>query len=408
MALSASASCMHGTSFQKRQVSEDGKKVKVSNFGYSGERGPVNWASLAPENEACRTSKVQSPIVLDNTIEKAKERPVVKIANVEEAEFENLGTTLETIVTGTTTFGGKDFTLQQFHMHTPSEHRINDEYFPLEIHMVHQAADKSIAVIAIPFQLSEDGKTTELLTSVIANIDKVTEPGSVTTTGPLDFGPIINEIQTKPLFQYTGSLTTPPCAEGLTFLVMEEPLPINVATFNKIKKVIKFNARTIQNTLGKQNILTIAEDLAIAAKGGIGGNIEGGKEIDLDGNALAKLLAAATNSTEFEVFTTTTTQTKIITNGQGSVEAPKAGEGKEEGKEEGKAEPPKAEPPKPEEGKKEAGKPEPPKPEAGKKQVEPKVNIEVPKGPVAMEHKPKPKRAIRAFRRGVYNRLNSE
>ena len=69
-------------------MSDQSGIVEVSNFGYSGERGPVNWASLAPENEACRTSKIQSPIVLDNTIEKAKERPVVKIANVEEAEFE--------------------------------------------------------------------------------------------------------------------------------------------------------------------------------------------------------------------------------------------------------------------------------------------------------------------------------
>jgi len=397
MALSASASCMHGTSMMKRQVSEDGKKVEVSNFGYSGERGPVNWASLAPENEACRTSKVQSPIVLDNTISKATERPVVKIANVEEAEFENLGTTLETIVTGTTTFGGKEFTLKQFHMHTPSEHRINDEYFPLEIHMVHESADKSIAVIAIPFQLTEDGSTTELLTNVIANIDKVAEPGSVTKTGPLDFAPVINLIQTKALFQYTGSLTTPPCAEGLTFLVMEEPLPINVATFNKIKKVIKFNARTIQNTLGKGNILTIAEDLAIAAKGGIGNEkVEGGELTNLDGNALAKLLAAASNSTEINVVTTTTTQTKIVTNGQGggAVEAPKAEEGKAEAPkaEEGKAEAPKAE-----EGKKEEAKTE-----------APKVNIEVPKVAAPMEHKPKAKRAIRAFRRGVYNRLGSQ
>jgi len=86
--------------------------------------------------------------------------------SVAEDEFENLGTTLETIVTGNTLFNGVNFTLQQFHIHTPSEHRINSEFFPMEMHMVHEAADGSIAVIAIPFQLSEDGSTTQLLTAV--------------------------------------------------------------------------------------------------------------------------------------------------------------------------------------------------------------------------------------------------
>ncbi|EEB90016.1 hypothetical protein MPER_11835, partial [Moniliophthora perniciosa FA553] len=217
-AISASANCSHGTSVHRRQVTEEGT-VEVSKFGYSGTQGPVNWAQLDPANAQCATSKVQSPIVLDNTISKAASAPKVVIENVEEAEFENLGTTLETIVTGTTTFEGKDFTLQQFHLHTPSEHRINEEYFPLEMHMVHEAEDGSIAVIAVPFQLTEDGSTTELLTSVIENIDDVKEPGSVTKTGALTFEELVYAIQTKPLFLYTGSLTTPPCEKGLKYLV---------------------------------------------------------------------------------------------------------------------------------------------------------------------------------------------
>lgn len=124
------------------------------------------------------------------------------------------------------------------------------------------SADGSIAVIAVPFQLTEDGSTTELLTAVIENIDDVREPGTVTKTGALNFEELINAVQTKPLFQYVGSLTTPPCAEGLTFLVLEEPLPINVRTFNTLKSVIKFNARYSQNSLGEGNLLDIAAQLA--------------------------------------------------------------------------------------------------------------------------------------------------
>lgn len=137
----ASASCIHGTSLHKREELPGGT-VKVSDFGYTGLIGPLNWAGLAAENSACATSKVQSPINIDDTISLATEAPVINIPSVEAAEFENLGTTVEVIVNGTTTFAGTDFTLKQFHFHTPSEHRIAEEYFPLEIHMVHEAAGK--------------------------------------------------------------------------------------------------------------------------------------------------------------------------------------------------------------------------------------------------------------------------
>jgi carbonic anhydrase len=132
----------------------------------------------------------------------------------------------------------------------------------IRLHAHPCASDGTIAVIAIPFQLTEDGSTTELLTAVIENIDDVREPGSVTKTGALNFEELIKAVETKPLFQYTGSLTTPPCAEGLIFLVLEEPLPINVKTFNTLKSVIKFNARYSQNSLGETNLLDVAAKLA--------------------------------------------------------------------------------------------------------------------------------------------------
>jgi carbonic anhydrase len=262
-ALTANASCLSGTSFFPRQEGT----VEVGKFGYTGLQGPLNWAGLFEENAACASSKVQSPIVLTDAIPKAPSAPKVEIENVEETEFENKGTTLEVVIEGKTTFEGAEFELKQFHFHTPSEHRINDEYFPLEIHMVHEGANGAIAVIAIPFQLTEDGKTTELLTAVIENIEDVREPGTATKTGALDFKELIEAIESRPLFLYTGSLTTPPCAEGLTFLVMEEPLDLDVKTFNTIKSVIKFNSRYSQNDLGETNLLEVASELSRKTQG---------------------------------------------------------------------------------------------------------------------------------------------
>jgi carbonic anhydrase len=91
---------------------------------------------------ACLTDLKVLTIFPDASVTVLTEKPVIKIPE-QEVEFENLGTTIEVIVNGTTSIAGSDFQLVQFHMHTPSEHHINGEYHPLEVHMVHQGVGKS-------------------------------------------------------------------------------------------------------------------------------------------------------------------------------------------------------------------------------------------------------------------------
>ena len=126
---------------------------------------------------------------------------------------------------------------------------------PTYLHSLTLTTDGSIAVIATHFQLSETGETTSLLTEATSKIDEITTPGTITETGPIDFAPFVAAINAQSMSQYTGSLTTPPCAEGLQFFVTTKQLPINVATFNKIKAVVGFNARFTQNTPGQDNLL---------------------------------------------------------------------------------------------------------------------------------------------------------
>ncbi|KAL1616191.1 hypothetical protein SLS56_011498 [Neofusicoccum ribis] len=253
---SVRASCFHGTSLVPRRLTERADSVEVSTFGYTGARGPLKWHTLDSANAKCKTGRNQSPINIDSGIKVASETPVIKIPNVQSAEFENLGSTLEVIVNGTTTVGGTTFDLAQYHLHTPSEHRINEEYFPLEMHMVHEAADGSgFTVLGLLFELTTDGSTTELLTATTKNLAEVNTPGAITETGALNFSPLIKHFTSNPILSYTGSLTTPPCSEGINWLVSQKPMPINVATFNALKDVMKFNSRYTQNTLGQTNLL---------------------------------------------------------------------------------------------------------------------------------------------------------
>ncbi|ESK88014.1 carbonic anhydrase [Moniliophthora roreri MCA 2997] len=252
----ANANCLYGTSLLPRQV-ESGRAT-VSSFEYNGEKGPIGWAGLSPDNSACHLGRNQSPIALNGSIPEASSPVNVSFPTVDEAVIENIGSTLDVVVNGTTTFEGKSYAHQQFHFHTPSEHHIEGEYFPLEMHMVHEASDGSFLVLGLLFELTEDASTTDLLSSVIERLDEASEPGAVSSTGPLDFTELSSVMQTKPLFQYSGSLTTPPCREGINFLIAKEPLPLNVKTYKALKKVMGFNARYVQNTLGSINLLEMA------------------------------------------------------------------------------------------------------------------------------------------------------
>ncbi|KAH9868575.1 hypothetical protein J1614_007647 [Plenodomus biglobosus] len=256
LASTATATCTHGLSMFKRQTAGT---VEVNTFGYAPLNGPFNWASLAPENQACKTGRNQSPINIDGSIRPAASKPVMTIPAVAEVKFENLGTTIEAIVNGTTRFAGTDFQLVQFHIHTPSEHHISGEFYPLEIHMVHQGVvdNTRLAVVALMFQVS-GGASSSIIRSISAAVPRIARPGTTTTIrGGIDFSDVLSQIRSSPVLQYSGSLTTPPCAEGVTFLIVQNPLPISVADFNSIKRVVKFNSRFVQNTLGQMNMLEV-------------------------------------------------------------------------------------------------------------------------------------------------------
>ena len=124
--------------------------------------------------------------------------------------------------------------------------------------------DGQIAVIAAQFQLTETGETTSLLTSVTEKIAAISTPGSVTETGPLDFAALVDVLSKQSLHTYEGSLTTPPCAEGLKFFITSQQLPFDVATYNKIKAVVGFNARFTQNTIGAGNLLALSSQTTVA------------------------------------------------------------------------------------------------------------------------------------------------
>lgn len=105
-----------------------------------------------------------------------------------------------------------------------------------------------------------------IIAGLSSSLEAIATPGTKTSIEEgLDFSNVLSKIETSDILQYSGSLTTPPCAEGVTFLVVKDPLEIGVADYNAIKKVVKFNSRFIQNSLGGQNMLEIGANSGAAA-----------------------------------------------------------------------------------------------------------------------------------------------
>lgn len=189
------------------------------------------------------------------------------------AEIQNLGSTIQIFVDGSATIGKKVHNLKQFHFHTPSEHHLDNEYFPAEVHFVFQSdgtllaylsehisltvsADEALAVVGFFIEIAAGSdQTSPLLEAALRNVASIPNAGDKGRTAGLDFSNIKTHLSGSDVFQYSGSLTTPPCKEGVTFNIVASPLYVSAATFRATKDILKFNSRYTQNKPGQINLL---------------------------------------------------------------------------------------------------------------------------------------------------------
>ena len=212
-----------------------------THWGYSGKTGPENWALLSKDNFAC-SGKNQSPINLSGFIE-AELSPIS--FNYQQGGYEiinNGHTVVLKFKPGSTIKNkGNTYNLLQLHFHAPSENHINGKSYPLEAHLVHSDSNGNLSVISVMF---EQGKENAGLASAWESMPKNTGDKYTLdhTVSALDILPV-----NRDYYRFNGSLTTPPCSEGVRWFVMKHSVTASKAQIAEFKKALKeTNNRPLQ------------------------------------------------------------------------------------------------------------------------------------------------------------------
>lgn len=207
-------------------------------WAYEGEHGPESWGDLSPGFIQCKVGVNQSPIDIVDSVE-ADLPPLVLDYNSHTTDLINNGHTAQMNVEPGSflRIEGEEFELLQFHIHVPSEHWVNGEQFLLEVHYVHKNTQGELAVVGV---LYNEGEDPPKLAQHISSIPRVVGK-PVPFDVPLS-GLAIASVD-KDYYRYNGSLTTPPCSEGVRWYVLKEILTVSKKRRDIFNELIGDDAR---------------------------------------------------------------------------------------------------------------------------------------------------------------------
>lgn len=220
---------------------------KKVHWTYTGAGAPGHWGELSPEFSDCKAGKKQSPININSG--QAKKEKLAKIKfNYKKSPTRvvNNGHTIKVEYgSGSSiTVGKKTYELLQFHFHSPSEHTVDGAPFDMVAHLVHKAKDGQLGVIAV--LMKADGKDNKIVKDIWSKMPK----GMGDSDGKsLNVAALLPKDKTY--YNYVGSLTTPPCSEGVNWMVLKNPVSISANQVKQFTQLFPVSVRPTQALNGR-------------------------------------------------------------------------------------------------------------------------------------------------------------
>ena len=254
-------SAMTETSKKSPGVSESrtaqGEPQDTTNhWNYEGIEGPDHWAMLEPSYMTCEAGRQQSPINIEMPQHDENQEELTFHYQPTPLTVRNNGHTIQVNYQEGSflRLNGKPYKLRQFHFHDPSEHHIDGDTYPMEMHLVHQDDKGHTLVLGI---LMAFGKENQVFSRAGASLKEQTghrlppKVGEISTDVPFNVMDLLPSNTHH--FSYHGSLTTPPCSEGVQWIVLKTPLEISKVQGERFVTTIGPNARPLQS-LGEREI----------------------------------------------------------------------------------------------------------------------------------------------------------
>ena len=229
---------MEGTSAEHAGVAAAEHK---QHWSYEGETGPQHWGDISPAFKVCQLGLEQTPLDLSSSL-KGETGGLAFDYRQMPLRLVNNGHTIQVNAEpgSSLTIGGKRYNLAQFHFHHPSEHQIDGKSFDMEVHFVHKSEDGALAVIGVFIRA---GAHNPGLQPIFDQMPKSEGP-QVTAAGQFDPSSFLPGSQSH--YRYMGSLTTPPCSEGLTWTVFRDPIEASPEQIRQFSTLFPNNARPVQ------------------------------------------------------------------------------------------------------------------------------------------------------------------
>ena len=219
-----------------------------AHWGYEGKGGPAQWADLEKDFASCKLGKEQSPINIVAKSAKKGQAPAIKPGYAaSRGELLNNGHTIQVNLSegGSADLSNGKYKLVQFHFHTPSEEKIDGKNFPMVAHLVHANDAGQLAVIAVLFRSGKENAALKgIFQQLPAKEGKVPLAENFNAAGLLPSG--------LGYYAFKGSLTTPPCSEGVSWHVLKQPVEMSNGQIAAFRKIFKMNARPVQPVNGRE------------------------------------------------------------------------------------------------------------------------------------------------------------
>ncbi|MBW8844885.1 MAG: carbonic anhydrase family protein [Burkholderiales bacterium] len=236
-------------------------EAKAAHWGYAGDLSPEHWAELAPDNKLCAVGTRQSPIDIREGIAVELEKISFDYRASNFSVLDNGHTVQVNVAPGNgLTVMGRRYELVQFHFHRPSEERVNGKQFDMVAHLVHKDEQGRLAVVAVLLERGPDNKPQPLVQAVWANLP-LEKGEALPAQVQIDLNQLLPA--DRGYFTYMGSLTTPPCTEGVLWMVMRQPVALTAQQLGIFARLYPMNARPLQAGSGR----LIKESLGSASGG---------------------------------------------------------------------------------------------------------------------------------------------